>query len=57
MAINDVAELIGSTYLTAQRLVQLFVELEILKQEDAKQRNKTYSFRNYLDILEKEFTG
>lgn len=57
MSITDVAELIDSTYATAQKLITLFVELEILKQEDNKRRNKTYSFRDYLDILEKEFAG
>ena len=57
MKISDVAELIDSTYMTAQKLVNIFVELEILKQEGGGQRNKTFNFRNYLDILEKEFTG
>lgn len=57
MSINDVAELINATYATAQKLVNLFVELGILKQEDDKRRNKTYSFWDYLDILEKEFAG
>ena len=57
MTINDVAELTGSTYATAQKLVSLFTDLQILQQTDIKQRNKTYHFKSYLDILEKEFTG
>lgn len=57
MSTNDVAELIESTYVTAQKLVNLFVDLKILKQQDTKRRNKTFSFRDYLDVLEKEFTG
>ena len=57
ITINDVAGLISSTYKTAQKLVGSFVELGILKQQDAKQRNKTYSFKEYLVILEIEFDG
>ena len=57
MTINDVAELLESTYQTAQKLVNTFVDLEILERADAKQRNKVYNFRVYLNILEKEFTG
>jgi len=57
LTINDVADFLGSTYNTAQKLVSGFVELGILEQENSQQRNKTYSFRKYLDILEKEFVG
>jgi Fic family protein len=57
IAINDVAERIGASYVTAQKLVAYFVELGILQKENGKQRNKTYSFRKYLEILEQEFTG
>ena len=57
IAIKDVAELIGASYVTAQKLVASFVELGILQKENGNQRNKTYSFRKYLEILEQEFTG
>jgi Fic family protein len=57
IAINDVAKLIGASYVTAQKLVASFVELGILQKENGNQRNKTYSFRKYLEILEQEFTG
>lgn len=57
IAINDVMELTGSSYLTAQRLVMNFVEQGILQQDNQKQRNKTYSFKKYLGILEEEFAG
>jgi Fic family protein len=55
MSINDVAELINSTYNTAQKLIGFFVEHKILQQVDSKQRNKTYRFYKYLNILEREF--
>lgn len=54
---NNIAELLGSTYNTAQKLIISFVDLGILEHDNKKQRNKTYSFRQYLNILEKEFTG
>ena len=57
LTINDVAELISVTYATAQKLVYSLVDLDILQQDTQKQRNKTYCFRKYLDILEKEFEG
>lgn len=57
LTINDVVELTGSAYNTAQKLVSSFVNLGILEQDKDVQRNKTYTFRKYLDILEKEFTG
>lgn len=57
LTINDVAELTGSAYNTAQKLVTSFVNLGILEQEKEVQRNKSYTFRKYLDILEREFTG
>jgi len=57
MSINDTSEFIGSTYNTAQKLINSFLELGILKSENDKQRGKSYSFKKYLDILEKEFEG
>jgi len=54
MSINDVTDLIKSTYATANKLVNSFIELGILQKEDEKQRNKTYTFRKYINILEKE---
>ncbi|MDP1844224.1 MAG: Fic family protein [Sediminibacterium sp.] len=57
LTINDVIELTGSAYNTAQKLVTSFVNLGILELDKDIQRNKTYTFRKYLDILEKEFTG
>lgn len=57
LSINDVASITNSLYKTAQKLVESLVELGILEKLDDKQRNKTYTFRKYLDILEKEFTG
>lgn len=54
---NDVKDLIDSTHTTAQRLVDIFVDADILVQADEKQRNKMYRFKEYLDILEKEFDG
>lgn len=52
---NDVMELTGNSYNTAQKLLTLFVELEILVANNEQQRNKSYSFRKYLDILETGF--
>lgn len=57
MTINDVAELINATYMTAQKLVNSFVDLGILEAEKNKQRNVSYSLRKYIEILEMEFTG
>jgi hypothetical protein len=57
MTINDVAGLIDATYMTAQKLVNSFIDLGILQAEKNKQRNISYSFKKYLDILEKEFMG
>jgi len=57
LTINDVVELIGCAYNTAQKLVSSFVNLGVLEQDKDIQRNKTYRFRKYLDILEKEFSG
>jgi DNA-binding IclR family transcriptional regulator len=52
-----VVELIGSAYNTAHKLITLLVNLGVLEQDKDIQRNKTYTFRKYLDILEKEFSG
>lgn len=57
LSTNDVAELIGATYMTAQKLVTSFVELQILQPGNDRKRNKSFAFRRYLDILEKEFLG
>jgi len=57
LTINDVVHLTSSAYNTAQKLVTSFVKLGILEQVKDIQRNKSYRFRKYLDILEKEFTG
>lgn len=57
LTINDVAELIDATYMTAKKLVNSFVDLGILHQQNDKQRDKTFCFRKYVDILEKEFEG
>ncbi len=57
ITINDVAALIGATFVTAQKLVNSFVERGILEKQNSKQRNRTYKFSQYLDILEREFTG
>lgn len=57
LTINDVVELTGSAYNTAQKLITSFVNLGVLEQDKDIQRNKTYTFRKYLDILEKEFSG
>ncbi|MFN9998813.1 MAG: hypothetical protein ACK52X_04235, partial [bacterium] len=57
ITINDVVELIGSAYNTAHKLITLLVNLGVLEQDKDIQRNKTYTFRKYLDILEKEFSG
>jgi len=57
LSINDVAALTGSQYKTAQKLVLTLVDFGILELTEEKQRNKTYTFRKYLDILEIEFTG
>lgn len=57
LTIKDVAELIGTTYMTAQKLVNSFVELQILQPSNERKRNRSFAFRRYLDILEKDFTG
>jgi Fic family protein len=57
MTINNIAELLGTTYNTAQSLTNNFINTGILVQENTSQRNKTFSFRKYLDILEMEFSG
>lgn len=57
LTINDVVALTGSAYNTAHKLITSFVNLGILEQDKDIQRNKTYTFRKYLDILEKEFSG
>jgi Fic family protein len=57
MSINDASEFIGSTYNTAQKLINSFLDLGILKAENTKLRGKSYSFKKYLDILEREFEG
>lgn len=54
VTVNEVMELLGTTYVTAQKLVNAFVELEILKPMEKKQRNKTYALRSYLNTLEKD---
>lgn len=54
MTINDVMDLIGTSYATAQKLVNSFIELDILKHEDQKQRNKAFVLWKYLNILEKD---
>jgi len=56
LTINNVAELLHTTYNTANKLVASFVVLGILQQNEGL-RNKSFTFRKYLDILENEFTG
>lgn len=54
MTIKDVAELTGTSYAPAQKLVGSLIDLGILEQEGERQRDKNFSFKRYLDILEKE---
>lgn len=52
MTVKDVAEITESTYNPAKQLVERFIELDILKDEGERQRDRSYTFRQYLDILE-----
>lgn len=57
MSIADVAERIQVAYNTSQKLVAALVEIGILHEGTGQARNKTYVFKEYLEILEKEFIG
>jgi Fic family protein len=54
MTINDVAEVTGTTYNPAQQLVERFIELNILQVEGERQRDRSFTFKRYMDILEKD---
>lgn len=54
MSISDIAELTETTYPPAQKLTKDFEKLGILEPENPeKKRGKTYSFKQYLKILER----
>jgi len=58
VSIGTVAELLKCTFTTAEKLVGNFIAIGILEQQERKKlRNKTYYFKRYLDILEKDFVG
>lgn len=53
---NDVMELLeANSYNTAQKLLNTFVDIGILVSDSDRERNKAYTFRKYLDILETGF--
>ncbi|SFA54875.1 hypothetical protein SAMN04488511_11433 [Pedobacter suwonensis] len=45
----------ANSYNTAQKLLTTFVEIDILVPDSNRERNKSYTFRKYLDILETAF--
>lgn len=53
MSIKDVAELTKSSYPPAQKLVNSFIEMGILEPEGNRQRDKSFIFKRYLDVLER----
>jgi Fic family protein len=50
--INLVAELLGSTFPTASRLVQGFEELGILHEMTGQQRSRIYRYQSYLELFD-----
>lgn len=50
--INLVAELLGSTFPTASRLVQGFEELRILKEITGQRRSRVYRYQTYLELFD-----
>ena len=54
--VNQVAELLGILYPSANQLVNTLVEMGILQEETGWQRNRLFVFRKYLDVFSDEKT-
>ena len=54
--VNQVAELLGIQYASANQLVNTLVEMGILQEETGWQRNRLFVFRKYLDVFSDENT-
>jgi Fic family protein len=54
VSVNQVCELLGLKYYTANQLVGAMVELGVLQEETGWQRNRIFVFRKYLDVFATE---
>lgn len=54
--IQTLADNIGKSYNTARNIIELFTEIGILVEESQQKRNKLYYFKQYLELLEKEYS-
>jgi Fic family protein len=51
ISIDDVCKIVDLTFPNAQKLINRFIDLEILYSYNAKKRNKLFFYQNYMDIL------
>lgn len=54
--IQTLADNIGKSYNTARNIIELFIETGILVEESQQKRNKLYYFKQYIELLEKEYS-
>ncbi|MDR1124273.1 MAG: Fic family protein [Elusimicrobiota bacterium] len=54
IGINKAAEILGVSYNTAARLIQLLENENIIRQIDDKERNKYYELNGYLDLFKRQ---
>ena len=55
IAVKDIEKGLGVSYNTAGGIINKFLEAKILVELEDKKRNKLFYFREYLDLLEKEY--
>ena len=51
--ITKTAQQLGLAYNTTSRLISAFVKLGLLRQTNTKNKNRVYSYEEYLEILRK----
>ncbi|MCY3710212.1 MAG: helix-turn-helix domain-containing protein [Caldilineaceae bacterium] len=51
VSVDDVQELIGTTYQTANNLVARLVEYDILREFTGQARNRAFIYQRYLDLF------
>ena len=54
ISINDVRQIMNTTFPTANNICAKLVKMNILKEITGKERNKLFAYKNYLDILKQE---
>lgn len=53
--ISDMSQSLGKAYNTIKNILKIFLQLEIVMENTTNKRNKLYTFKPYIHILEKEY--